>query len=378
MISMIMSVIGLIILIPLIYFLPIGIQKNVKWIIVVFAVFLVGIGSLALNVMEIWKIALILLLLSLMFAYLLEKKLAHHVVEANDFETDEDAFTNQLLHEDERPDDTSSEELPIADYSLEKEEKTSSLIETTESMVEEVSDEKYEDEEPAEIVLSDIEKLIMEVEETDHYIEDQDTFVMEAAATVESDLEEITLDSEYEVEDSQDIIETEEIVSTNPIDIAHEIEEIDSSVSVYDEIDDNQMVEENNLLNEPLAELTDIDVELPFSEEVEEVIVDQHPSKEVTLLQKQVISSMLQELLLLKNQLGSGHYEERIIQHLDSSLPDEDYYSFAHVLIEHYISNGEFKKLEHFLLELEVRFNQYPGIMKELNYLTSLVNIKKR
>lgn len=77
--TIIFTVTALIILIPLLYFLPLGFKKQGKLIIIASSLCLALIGLLANTVFELWQTSLLLLLFALAATYLIEKKLSSFV-----------------------------------------------------------------------------------------------------------------------------------------------------------------------------------------------------------------------------------------------------------------------------------------------------------
>lgn len=69
------SVVSLIILVPIIYFLPLGLSKKGKGLVILIAFLFANLGMLAKSIFHIWQTALILLLLTILTVYILDKRL---------------------------------------------------------------------------------------------------------------------------------------------------------------------------------------------------------------------------------------------------------------------------------------------------------------
>ncbi|MDQ0156130.1 hypothetical protein [Robertmurraya andreesenii] len=86
-------------------------------------------------------------------------------------------------------------------------------------------------------------------------------------------------------------------------------------------------------------------------------------------LQQQLFLTMLSQLQLVSKHMPAEQYEELIKEHLHPDLSAQDYYSFASLLIQHYLSQKEIGKLKELLTNLEGKFENYPILDMEIHYL---------
>lgn len=88
-----------------------------------------------------------------------------------------------------------------------------------------------------------------------------------------------------------------------------------------------------------------------------------------TKIQQQMFHTMISHLHVMRNTMSSEDYEQMIKEHLHPSLPDQDYYTFAHLLIEHYIQEKKYEKLLTLLEELKDGLSGYPILQQEILFL---------
>ncbi|MBB3867617.1 hypothetical protein [Parageobacillus toebii] len=87
-------------------------------------------------------------------------------------------------------------------------------------------------------------------------------------------------------------------------------------------------------------------------------------------VQSEILQTIVTELQLNRKHMDPLEYEQRIIQCLQTPLPDYDYYVFACLLMEHYLLEKQYGKLASLLAELKEKFRSYPIIQEEIQFLT--------
>lgn len=92
-------------------------------------------------------------------------------------------------------------------------------------------------------------------------------------------------------------------------------------------------------------------------------------SEEQRALRQQMLRLLASQLELQRDKLSADRYESLIKEHLIADLPPQDYYTFASMLVEHYIRNKESGKLEELLCDLREKFKEFPIISMEIQYL---------
>ncbi len=115
MISFILAAISLIVIIPLVIYLPLGLTKKGKVMMTVLSFSFALLGIAGQSVMELWKLLLILLLLVVMSGYLMMKRSEQFLAAEATADT---AFPlyNQDDHHDYKEKEAEEEESPIEDH----------------------------------------------------------------------------------------------------------------------------------------------------------------------------------------------------------------------------------------------------------------------
>jgi hypothetical protein len=79
----------------------------------------------------------------------------------------------------------------------------------------------------------------------------------------------------------------------------------------------------------------------------------------ISPVQSEILQTVAAELQLNRKYMDPLEYEQRIIQCLQSPLPDYGYYVFACLLVEHYLLEKQYDKLELLLAQLKEKFHLY-------------------
>ncbi|WMM90670.1 hypothetical protein Q7C09_04560, partial [Heyndrickxia coagulans] len=88
-----------------------------------------------------------------------------------------------------------------------------------------------------------------------------------------------------------------------------------------------------------------------------------------TPIQKQLLGVLLEQLNLYRLTQPADAYEQLVKAHLHPQLAPEDYFTFASLLIEHYIAEQQFGKLRSLLRDLAETYAEYPVIREEIDFL---------
>lgn len=112
----------------------------------------------------------------------------------------------------------------------------------------------------------------------------------------------------------------------------------------------------------------------PDQVEVEEEVVPT-PEEDVTeqtvapkRLNRDLMDTLVQQLLWYKKQLSVDQYEQLIVDHAKEQLHDNDYYLFASMLRDHYIKTEQWDKLKSLLDRLKQRYNHKIIILEEITF----------
>lgn len=98
-------------------------------------------------------------------------------------------------------------------------------------------------------------------------------------------------------------------------------------------------------------------------------IAEEVVTEETNAFQQQMFSLMASQLEFESKRLPAEDYEMLIKDHMVDSLSPHDYYTFASMLIQHYIRHKEIGKLHDLLCDLRERFTKYPILTMEIQYL---------
>lgn len=216
-----------------------------------------------------------------------------------------------------------------------------------------------------------------------HKEEEIDEFSIHLAPDDEDEewLDEIT-DEEKDLEDEQWQITEEE--NQHPLGIKVEEEYLESfstqfaldnkEKAINDDQDEIQLNAEPESREEVESSLAALSTSSQSDEDTlqtmkEVATIEQNGTDDTRVFQQQMFSLMASQLQLEGKRLPAEDYEMLIRDHMVDSLSPHDYYTFASMLIEHYIRNKEMGKLHELLCGLREKFAKYPILTMEIQYL---------
>lgn len=257
---MIIALVSLIILVPIIYFLPLGLKVSGKMILIVISFCIASIGILAKNTFPLWQTGLLILLLVLLVAYILDKRLGKVIYLTNQEQSNKEWNKNEFLPSANN-DEASNDELNIPngiqdDIHLDELDKIDeiSVINSEEAD----SAQKKEDEYLEEIIFDDegLAPFSHSVDEKTEEPVNTDTI-----AEAEKIVEEVPLDKIDD--DLSSLLEREEIEEFKKID--QESEDL-----VISNEEEHYMSEIEKLLeeNDDLTDMSFDEINQPEGEEV--------------------------------------------------------------------------------------------------------------
>jgi hypothetical protein len=438
---------SLVILVPIIYFLPLGLSLRGKGVVIVIAG-LLGIAGLSANaVFPLWETLLLLFILIVLVGYILDKRLNSLLyASANTVEMEESTeylipnrdddnvdrnyeskfqlLTEELdlletihnneeltdyTHEEILDENTGSSPYSFDDITLIDAEINSlgtegfnSELTFTENFAQ-ILEEKDEHKEEASTnipqgYLSEVEEwlnqeLLKKTEPDIEKSQQKETEKISIDIDTDHDVEQFIgnqalpiFDFEKELEDVVLIANNDEIHETdsnnNRFSLEEELPEFVYNPSVeqlFLEDEDVQKYEESEVQKEganfkleliqALGETaaSSWDVELEEFDEVssENNLNDFQP----TLLQRELLLTMLSQLKITRPRLEPKQYEKLILDHMNLKLSLHDYYTFASLLIEHYILMKEFTELSSLISSLRVKVTGHPILISEMDYI---------
>jgi hypothetical protein len=199
---------------------------------------------------------------------------------------------------------------------------------------------------------------VLELERTEDIEELADSFGM-PNNELEEDIQKQELDESSE---QQDVELIEDSIERN-----HEMSEWLSDESPSSE---NDGEEELSLQETPKDEINQ-NYETIKNKNVEEVRLEDEQNRS-TALQKELLHTMVEQLILSKNFVSPIEYEQLIRHHLHPSLHDHEYFLFAQLLMEHYVETDNKQALKSFIQSIENRYEAYPLLMKQLQMIKQL------
>lgn len=422
------AIASLILISPIFLFLPIGLTKKGKVIVIITSFLIAVLGLTATSAFQWWQFISLMLLLVLLSSFLLDKKMQHilyaenstDVIDSNPFdEAVEEKFLKDLSLEErtnfhkkevsetettfaEIESFISNEDTNIFEAVVEVEVKEEieiediidnpldDLLETPDG----ISEDTYEDEEfihcenkepHIEVIddleskedlsyMSELEKLIFE---TDDNLEQEIAHVNMVDASNEDQFEEL-VNEVLEVDDDEalmnEVLEADEYIEIITQFENHVAEaaptldshlEVDETEEVINEILHENVISELDILSETFESLEN-ELSPMIIEESQEVLVDNSAEE---LLRKQIFRTLLAQVELAKKTTEKAQYEKFILACMHPNMPKLEYYTFARLLFQHYVSTKEYEKLHNLLNNLESKYNDFPVVLQEVQFL---------
>ncbi|QSS99120.1 hypothetical protein IMZ31_13650 [Pontibacillus sp. ALD_SL1] len=356
-----------------------------------------------------WQSSLILVLLAFLLALLLNRRLQQFIL-VRDTGT---SVSNEPVHkgvEDIEP-------VALSKDDEMKKEKSDSIISSTvegeslsdDSKEEEVLQEELSDvapdleEEPSDLdviieeeplntdkpVVSPEEELLAArsdwVEGDGEEIEDvqEDAFVerssilevIEEDYTEEDNVDRTVEDSAPEWVDQDDVLEPVGEMDEEEFTLRDEVLEDFESLASED-VDQEEVEVEGQEVNESGLSAFEMVEHIEDEQDAleEEAPLERESSKGSatplkSVFQTQMLHTLVEEVMVQEEILSSHNYEQYVKQFLQPSLPAQDYYTFASLLVQHHIRNQNYQELDEWLPELMNKFSDYPIIKEELQYI---------
>ncbi len=188
------------------------------------------------------------------------------------------------------------------------------------------------------------------------------------------------------LDDLDEIGQTEQIKEVRPVESIEGIANPDQSDHFVDDLlegeNEQQEIEESHKIMDDIEDITTSEELQKGDTIVEEYVLeekdDDNTSEEISEtrseIQRQMLQTMVTQLNFSKSRLSDEEYENLVLEYMHPSLPALEYYTFAYMLIEHYISKGQFDKLTLLINELYNKFEKYPVIKLQLDYLIEKYN----
>jgi hypothetical protein len=398
------SLLALIFLLPILYFLPIGISKQGKFLIAGISFGLTLLGIAASNLYPIWAIGIMLMILLGLASYIIEQRYTGLLEVGAGPESDLYEGKYPVNEFRDSTDPVHIEKNPLESPDVKEDEEIIS-VEELENVMEKIESEKYKEDnlmgsnetqgtEEHNELLQDNDEALIENEMSDYTTEspqlheDESEWFIENKNEIE-EIEEIEeIKDEYEVEvfeeetvfDEEDLSEIENIVDETTEARDEKLEEIDVVLGEPEETashNDEPLLERN--VEEAVYAKDTIGLEDAMNEKVEapweSPEMDSYNQEEEygagdlpkrNRIMREVMKTMIDQISLSRNLLTTDQMENMIKHYLHPSLHDQDYYTFSRILMDHYISTEQYKDLTMFIKEIEGRFKEYPYISMDI------------
>jgi hypothetical protein len=378
------SLLALILLLPILYFIPIGISHGGKLLIAGVSFGLTLLGLVASAQYPMWLIGLMLLALLAILSYVMEQRFSGLLVvaEGDDQDVKEEQWHETPAH-DEFKFDLHSDKEASNEVSEVKD------VEEIARVEESVKEIEYEDHKQGDMLgvketsetFEDIEPLQEDVEILPVHVDTEIT-----STQVQEDGSEWFIENANELNEEPDA--TEEDIEL----LEGDLSEIESMINESDEAAAEE-TEDQEVSTEELAEIFNEgdgpvveEIEEPVSAGEEAVLEDSidgedelmdhhHAEVDATIdelpkrsrIMREVMKTMIEQITLSRSLLTDDQMENMIKHYLHPSLHDQDYYTFARILMDHYISTKQYEDLDMFLKGIEERFREYPYIIMDLD-----------
>jgi hypothetical protein len=385
-VSILFIALAFLILIPALLFLPLGLTRRGAWMIALASLLLSAFGLLAKTMFPLWQMALFLLLLAAASTYLLDRKLGHLLYAASTTTSVEEEEEEPVFVAHEEEDTRSSEE----DEQMDPEEMSVPS--------EEIPLEMWMDRSEPDTALTqseqdgdeEVERLV-EPEENSHFLFDELSSDEELEEWVNREVESVGDSSEYEqlaaltepselplYEDLEEwsVPEEDALTFSDSISLEEKVEELERLEDGWEQDFAEQPIQQEQ---EP-TNRTDVSYE-PVTEQEWHDVEEKRESfaeEEQSHTQRQLIQTLVAQLQTMRKYMDGDEYEQLVREHLHPHLREQDYYTFATLLIEHYLASQQYAKLSQLLVELQEKWTRYPILQQQIQFLIEYVQQKMR
>ncbi|NNU95880.1 hypothetical protein [Anoxybacillus sp. EFIL] len=375
------------ILIPIYIRLPFGWTKKGIALVLTVACLLSAFGIIAIEQFPLWQATLFLFLLVIASTYLLEQKLGHlfyariyeHDFIVEDDGEDERKDEQPLVRKEAVEENPKNELQQVDDTDVEWSEGDWQEVEQPVSL-EPLKDEYNDTIEP----IADMDDVIEPLHNDD--IDVDEAFIMQQRwdDLLSETSNETSRDEAFESEIKEGLdIETLAIVEQPIEQMAnerHESETTLQSLVVHtvseQEMDiipsiDRALHEQDEGTNIPMIEEAVVYEEQPFQSAYDEMetTAGENTNEPLRILPKPLLKNLLASLYAMRPALSDAEYEQLIHKHLHPRLHEQDYYTFANVLMEHYVASKQYEKLHLFAKQLYAQYGSYPMIQQQLTHM---------
>ena len=109
------------------------------------------------------------------------------------------------------------------------------------------------------------------------------------------------------------------------------------------------------------------------TKEMQDLNEEESVYKSAITLQPDLYNTMLMQIQLAKKEMDAEQYESFVKGYLHPDLGDQEYFTFAFCLIEHYIYKKKVNDLKELLFVLKKRFSHYPILHQGVRFYRELL-----
>ncbi|MED5102171.1 hypothetical protein P9858_18775 [Niallia circulans] len=394
----ILAVMSLIFVVPVLYFLPLGLSNRGKFTIIGLAFCISAIGLLSRELFSFWQSILIMLLFLISASYLLLKNWSTIL-----FVMPEDV-EDSVIEKRQEPRETKDLKTTQNDVELEED-----II----PFVPEVNQEDILTNEAEIIQEETVESIGMNLDVMKHLevVKQEEEFLL----SIEEEVIDREIDKEIDKEpvETNYLAEIEKMLEENDpstaiktseeIDEEDQIEEIffsigeDAEVAVsvekmeqeqlWNDLADNAITEEEKtILSEEMTAISEHieevqeDSAVEMMDEQAELSLEQSQENQIGLdgdkhenvvsgLAHKIINNTLAQLELLQNAMDMEEFETVLTQCLKKPIPLNEYFAYSALLIDVYVQNKEEGKLENLLYSLREKFMEQPIVLEQIKFM---------
>ncbi|MCC5801384.1 hypothetical protein [Rossellomorea vietnamensis] len=377
------SLLALILLLPILYFIPIGISHGGKLLIAGVSFGLTLLGLVASAQYPMWLIGLMLLALLAILSYVMEQRFSGLLVVAagHDQDVKEEKSHKTPAHVEFKSDLHSDKEVSNEVSEVKDVEETAGVEESVKEI--ESEDHKQED----VVQSNETPETFEDIEPLQEHEEVMPVHVVQETASTQVQEDE----SEWFIENANELNEEPDMTEEDFELFKSDLSEIESMINDPEEIAVEERGETEVYMGE-LAEIID-ESDGPVVEEIEEPVnaweeavledssdgedelIDHHGTEDDDFIDelpkrsrimREVMKTMIEQITLSRSLLTDDQMENMIKHYLHPSLHDQDYYTFARILMDHYISTKQYEDLDMFIKGIEERFREYPFIKMDI------------
>jgi len=429
---------SLVILVPVIYFLPIGISKIGKWMIISLSFLFGVIGLFAQTVLPLWEFVILLFVLIGLIAYILDRKVGKVLYVPIQSIEEEPLFFDQM--NDDVPGRIDSEERTMTDIEMHSRDhhlKEIPIIENTTVQAqtsdanEIISKEKslemktmledweihkpFDMENEFQPIADQINKDQLEVAVTEDYLAELEDMVNEAIPaepeeplhnmlTEELEHNQTVENSFFNHEASLVLAELDPLEAVNerekPVEDHEEkdglhlgtLEQLEDDLSNGQLLSFGESAANTNEEIESMDEAGLVSEHIPSYEEViptvtasqpdvlklvsEQDAEDEtnkqsmpNPPSGTPILQRKIIHTIVTQLKIVRKTMNPEDYEQLILKQMNVQLSVHEHFTFASMLMEHYIAIKDFAKLESLIDRIKEKIAGYPILEQQVEFI---------